>query len=125
MESGIFFEDVDFHNLEDREKGIGSRIWEEIVASAAWLVKDKARDQVATRIPFEGKFGDTKVGLFATFTNLFRHGFIRAFNPIVEDSVHADNVLPSGKSADGKDVAINKPDENPAKNGPTGTKPPL
>ena len=113
-----FFEDVDFHTTDDKDKGIGARIWKEIVASAAWLVKDKARDQLATRIPFEGKFVDAKVGLFATFTNLFRHGFIRAFNPIVEGSVHADNVLPSGKSADGNDVAKNKPDGNPTKKDP-------
>jgi len=78
------------------------------------VVKDKSRDQLATRIPFEGKFGDAKIGLLATITNLFRHGFIRAFNPTVEDSVRADNVLPSGKSADGKAVAKNVPDEKPA-----------
>ena len=108
-----FFEDLDFHNVEDKDKGIGTQIWEHIVAGLAWLVKNKARDQVATRIPFEGKFGDAKLGLFATITNLFRHGFIRAFNPTVEDSVRADNVLPSGKSADGKDVAKNKPDGPP------------
>jgi Domain of Unknown Function (DUF748) len=115
-----FFEDVDFHNIEDKDKGIGSRIWEHIVAGLAWLVKNKQRDQVATRIPFEGKFGDTKVGLFATITNLFRHGFIRAFNPTVEGSVRADNVLPSGKSADGNDVAKNVPDGKPEKKEKTG-----
>ncbi len=110
-----FFEDLDFHNLEDKDKGIGSQIWEHIVAGLAWLVKNKPRDQVATRIPFEGKFGDAKLGLFATITNLFRHGFIRAFNPTVEGSVRADNVLPSGKSVDGKRVATNQPDEPPGK----------
>jgi hypothetical protein len=108
-----FFEDLDFHNLEDKDKGIGSRVWEHIVAGLAWLVKNKARDQVATRIPFEGKFGDAKYGLFATITNLFRHGFIRAFNPTVEGSVRADNILPSGKSANGTDVAENTPDQGP------------
>ena len=118
-----FFENVDFHNLEDKDKGIGSRIWKHLVAGAAWLVKDKARDQVATRIPFEGKFGDAKVGLFATITNLFRHGFIRAFNPTVEGSVHADNVLPTGKSADGNAVAKNTPDENPGEKSPVSPKP--
>ena len=118
-----FFEGLDFHNIEDKDKGIGSRIWEHIVASAAWIVKDKTRDQVATRIPFEGRFGDAKVGLFATIRNLFRHGFIRAFNPTVEGSVRADNVLPSGKSADGNDVAKNVPDKTPVKPSPPRTKP--
>jgi len=110
-----FFEDLDFKKIEDKEKGIGSRIWERVVAAAAWVVKDKARDQVATRIPFKGKFGDAKVGLFATIANLFRHGFIRAFDPTVENSVQADNVLPSGKSTDGKDVAKNPSDKNSEK----------
>ena len=107
-----FFENVDFHNLEDKDKGIRSQIWEQVVAGLAWLVKNKQRKQVATRIPFEGRFGDPKVGLFATITNLFRHGFIRAFNPTIEGTVQAENVLPSGKSVDGKGVAKNTPDEN-------------
>jgi hypothetical protein len=105
-----FFEDLDFNNLADRNKGVLTRIWENVVAGLAWLVKNKPRDQVGTRIPFEGRFGDPKVGLWATITNLFRHGFVRAFSPTVEGSVRADNVLPSGKSADGKDVAETKDD---------------
>jgi hypothetical protein len=107
-----FFENLDFHNLENKEKSIGSWIWERFVAAAAWVMKDKSRDQLATRIPFEGRFGDTKVGLFTTVGNLFRHGFIHAFKPTVENSVHADNVLPDGKSADGKDVSKNVSDKN-------------
>jgi hypothetical protein len=110
-----FFEDLDFHNIGDRDKGLGALIWERLVAAFAWVVKDKSRDQVATRIPFEGKFGDAKIGLFATIANLFRHGFIRAFNPTVEDSVHADNILPSGKSAEGPAGAKSVPDDTPAK----------
>jgi hypothetical protein len=109
-----FFEDLDFNNLEDKKKNVFTRIWENVVGGLAWLVKNKARDQVATRIPFEGRFGDPQVGLWATISNLFRHGFVRAFNPTVEGSVHADNVLPSGKSADGKSVAETKSDPPPS-----------
>lgn len=103
-----FFEDVDFNNLEDAKKGVFTRVWENIVQGLAWLVKNKARDQVGTRIPFQGRFGDPKVGLWATVSNLFRHGFIRAFNPTVEGSVQAENVTPTGGSASGKSVAENK-----------------
>jgi len=106
-----FFEDLDFHNSEDKDKGVGSQVWEHIVAGLAWLVKNKPRDQVATRIPFEGKFGDAKFGLFATITNLFRHGFVHAFNPTVDGTVRAANVLPSGASADGRNVSRNPPDK--------------
>ena len=111
-----FFENLDFKNLKDRDKGIAAQIWEKLVAVMVALVKNSSRDQVATRIPFEGKFGDAKLSLFATVVNLFRHGFIQAFNPIVEGSVKTDNVLPNGKSADGNDVSQNAPDDVPAKN---------
>lgn len=105
-----FFEDLNFNNIEDKNKGVISRLWENAVQGLAWLVKNKSRDQVGTRIPFQGQFGDPKVGLWATVSNLFRHGFIRAFNPTVEGSIAAGNVLPSGDSADGKSVAKPKDD---------------
>lgn len=108
-----FFEDLDFNNLEDKKKNMFTRVWENVIGGLAWLVKNKPRDQVGTRIPFQGRFGDPKVGLWPTIANLFRHGFIRAFNPTVEGSVHADNVLPSGASADGKKVAETKEDPLP------------
>jgi hypothetical protein len=110
-----FFENLDFHNIEDRKKGFGALLWKRLVATFAWVVKDKSRDQMATRIPFEGRFGDAKIGLFATIANLFRHGFIRAFNPTIEDSVHADEILPSGKSAASPAGAKSVPDDSPAK----------
>lgn len=105
-----FFEDVDFNNLEDKNKNVLARIWENVVQGLAWLVKNKSRDQVGTRIPFQGRFGDPQVGLWTTITNLFRHGFVRAFNPTIEGSIQAENVLPTGDSADGKKVAETKVD---------------
>ncbi len=105
-----FFENVDFKNVTDKDKKLGARIWEHLVQVFAWVVKNKARDQVGTRIPFEGRFGDAKMGFWSTVKNLFRHGFVRAFNPTVEGSIEPDNVLPDGKSANGQDVAAVKSD---------------
>jgi hypothetical protein len=116
-----FFENLDFHNLEDKHKNVGTRLWERAVAGLAWLVKNKPRDQVGTRVPFEGRFGDPKLGMLTTITNTLRHGFIRAFNPVVEGTVRADNVLPNGKSANGKDVSAVKTDTRSKKDGATDT----
>lgn len=109
-----FFEDLDFDNLEDKEKPALTRVWENVVAGLAWLVKNKARDQVGTRIPFQGRFGDPKLGLWTTVQNLFRHGFIRAFNPTIEGSVKPENILPSGESAAAPKVADVKTDPQPS-----------
>ncbi|ACB75545.1 DUF748 domain-containing protein [Opitutus terrae] len=108
-----FFEEVDFNNVSDENKSVLTRIWENVVQGLAWLVKNKARDQVGTRIPFQGRFGDPQVGLWTTIVNLFRHGFVRAFNPTIEGTVDPDNVLPTGDSADGEGVASEKPETPP------------
>lgn len=111
-----FFNDLDFSDVEGDDKNIGERIWERIVAGFAWLVKNKSRDQVATRVPFQGRFGDPDVGLWPTIANLFRHGFVQAFNPTVEGTVEAEDVLPDGSHARGVDIADVKtpgpPDES-------------
>ena len=108
-----FFEDLDFDNIEDENKGVLTRLWENVVQGLAWLVKNKARDQVGTRIPFQGEFGDPEVGLWATIGNLFRHGFVRAFNPTVEGTLEPDNVLPTGESEDGEGVGEKEADAAP------------
>jgi hypothetical protein len=105
-----FFEDLDFNNIEDKQKPVLTRVWENVVQGLAWLVKNKSRDQVGTRIPFQGRFGDPKIGLWTTVQNLFRHGFIRAFNPTIEGSIKPQNVLPSGESAKAPNVADVKND---------------
>lgn len=97
-----FFTDLDFKVREDKKGSVVAHLWEKVVSGVAWLVKNKPRDQVATRIPFQGEFGDSQVGLWATIRNLFRHGFVRAFNPVVEGSVDPDKVPPPSQIAPGK-----------------------
>ena len=94
-----FFNNLDFKTREDKKGSVVAHLWEKIVSGVAWLVKNKPRDQVATRIPFQGEFGDSQVGLGATVRNLFRHGFIKAFNPVVEGSVDPDKVPPPSEIA--------------------------
>lgn len=97
-----FFNDLDFKTREDKKSSLAAHLWEKIVSGVAWLVKNKPRNQVATRIPFQGEFGDSQVGVWATIRNLFRHGFVRAFNPVVEGSVDPDKVPPPSQLAPGK-----------------------
>ncbi len=73
-----FFEDLQFKSAADPEKSIFARVWEKMVAGLAKLVKNDDTEQVALRIPFEGDFGDTKVGRWESIKTLFRNGFIRA-----------------------------------------------
>ena len=75
-----FFEDVEFENLSDKNKGPLRRLWESIVDFTASILRNDERGQVATRIPFSGKFERTDVGVWATIANLLRHGFVKALH---------------------------------------------
>lgn len=75
-----FFKELEFKNQADADKNIARRVWEKIVAAAAAIVENDEREQVATRIPFSGRFGKTDVGVWATIRSLLRNGFIKALN---------------------------------------------
>lgn len=94
-----FFNHLDFKTRQDKKGDLGAELWEKLVSGLAWLVKNRPRNQVATRIPFQGEFGDSQIGLWATIRNLFHHGFIRAFNPVIENSVNPDKVPPPSQIA--------------------------
>ncbi len=75
-----FFEGLTFENLHDANKNFARRVWEKIVSGTAAIMENDERQQVATRIPFSGRFGETDVGIWATIGGLIRNGFIRALN---------------------------------------------
>jgi hypothetical protein len=84
-----FFDHLDFKNVEDKSKPATQRLWENIVSGLSKLLKNKPRDQVATKIPFSGEFGRTDVGILATIGNLIRHGFGRALPERFEGDIFA------------------------------------
>jgi hypothetical protein len=84
-----FFDNLDFKNVEDKNKNIGQRLWEKMVSGLSKFLKNKPRDQVATRIPFSGQFGEADVGILATIGNLIRHGFGRALSERLEGEIFA------------------------------------
>lgn len=121
-----FFEDLKFKGTDDQNKNLGQRIWESLVATVAAMVKNHSENQLATRIPFAGEFGQTQVGVWATITNLLHNGFVRALNQGLEGSVHPDAVKPAGEPPEAKknngpgDKSVSGPAPAPAPNGPPG-----
>jgi len=73
-----FFEDLRFSSPKDREKPLLARLWENIVALTAKLMKNDETGQVALRVPFEGEFGDTRVRRWESIKTLLRNAFVEA-----------------------------------------------
>jgi len=73
-----FLQDLKFTNDDIENDNVGKRVWQAFVSALTKIVKNHAKNQLATQIPFSGKFGDAKVGVWATIGNLFSNGFIHA-----------------------------------------------
>ncbi|WP_438480932.1 DUF748 domain-containing protein [Oleiharenicola lentus] len=72
-----FFENMDFKALPGEDPSLGKQIWEGVVRFVAFVFKNHEKDQLATRVPFSGEFGDAKVGVWQTIMNTLRHAFVR------------------------------------------------
>lgn len=81
-----FFDRVDFRTPPGESRPVGQEIWESVVRGFAWVFKNHARDQVATRIPFSGEFKAVEIRKWATFANLVRHAFIQPLRMKLDSS---------------------------------------
>ena len=86
-----FLDQLDFKDYPNQDASIGKRLWETIVSGVVELVKNKQRNQFATRIPFSGDAGKMDVGTWTAIANALHHGFIKALHEGFEGTTHPDS----------------------------------
>jgi hypothetical protein len=80
--------------LDPEDTGLLQRIYE----SAATVIRDileapgKEQEQIATRIPLEGRFDDPDADIWSTVMNLLRNAFIEALVPSIDHSINIGQV---------------------------------
>jgi hypothetical protein len=86
---------------------VGQQVWETMVRGFAWVFKNHARDQVATRIPFSGEFSNIEIRKWDSFKNLVRHAFVR---PLLESLDSRSKLRPPGaaKTTEGAETTDKK-----------------
>lgn len=66
------------------DKGTGStgrKVWAVVATAVEWIFSNKRKKQVATRIPIEGTFDKTKIGLWAAVGGMLKNAYIKALTP--------------------------------------------
>lgn len=77
--------DLDFHDSYDKKRPPLQLLWKDVVAAVTRLMRDKHQKQVATVVPFEGKFASTKtISVADTIRVLFYNGFVEALHKGLE-----------------------------------------
>lgn len=84
--------DLDVLGTEDRKDNILRQLWEAIVGVAGQVFRNQEKDQVATKISFEGIIEHPQVNSWRTIGNVLRNAFIRALVPVLDQEVTIDKV---------------------------------
>jgi hypothetical protein len=79
--------DLDVLGPQDRGDNLLQKAWEGIVGFVGIVVENQEKDQIGTKIPVSGKFGDANVGVFAAVAELLRNAFIQALYPSIEHQI--------------------------------------
>ena len=83
---------LDVVGKEDRNDNILQKLWENIAGSVAQIFKNQRKDQVATKIPFEGNIKDPNSSIWYTISELLTNAFIRAIQPSIDHQISIASV---------------------------------
>lgn len=79
--------DLKVVGVEDQDDSFWQKAKEAIVGTAGKLLENPKEDQVATRIPIEGSFGETDVFVWQAVWEVLKNAFIRALLPSVDNQI--------------------------------------
>lgn len=84
--------DLDVLGMEDRKDNLLQKLWEAVAGGAGKLFENKNKDQVATKVPFQGRLDDPKTNVWAAITNILQNAFIHAIQPSIDNEISIASV---------------------------------
>ena len=85
--------DLDVLGKEDKKDGFLHKLYEGIVGTAGVLLKNQREDQIATKLPFEGKLDSPNARTWVAVVELLRNAFIRALEPVIDRDINIDTPI--------------------------------
>lgn len=84
--------DLDIVQWNKEEGNVGQVLWETLIGSAAELLENQPRDQIASKIPISGKFDDPKTNLWSAIGTVLRNAFVQALKPSIDRTISIDRM---------------------------------
>jgi hypothetical protein len=75
-----------------KEEEFPEIIWDEIVAGMAKILENRKKDQVATKVPIEGRFDNPETGLWTAINYVLRNAFVYALQSSVDNTINIGKV---------------------------------
>lgn len=84
--------DVSVVGKEDRDDSFFQKLWEGFVGTAGQVIENIKKEQVATKIPFQGEIEDPKANIWYTITSVLQNAFVRAIQPSIDHEINLATV---------------------------------
>jgi Domain of Unknown Function (DUF748) len=79
---------LDVLGKEDRKDNILRKLWEATAGAAGQVFKNQSKDQIATKIPFEGNIDKPNTNVWFAIMNILRNAFIQALQPSIDNEIN-------------------------------------
>ena len=84
--------DMNFISSADKADTILQKIWERIVAGFYNVLENKLNDQVATKIPIDGRLDDPHVRWGVAIIGILRNAFVKALTPSFDNVIRVKSI---------------------------------
>lgn len=83
---------LDVYGPEDKSDNIFRKLWEALVGGISEVLENQPKDQVATKIPFQGKIENPKANIWITIANVLQNAFVNALQPSIDNEINIGSV---------------------------------
>ncbi len=85
--------DLDVLGKEDKKDSFFHKVYEGLVGTAGAVLTNRKKDQVATKVPMEGRLDDPDIRTWAAVVVILRNAFIRALEPAIDREINIGSPL--------------------------------
>jgi hypothetical protein len=84
--------ELDILGKEDQDDNFFRKAWEGIIGSLGELFTNRSEEQVATKIPLQGRLDNPRTGTWVALVNILRNAFISALQPSIDNEINIQTV---------------------------------
>lgn len=92
-----FLKDLDVVQWNKQEGDFKQILWETIVASAAEVLQNQRKEQLATKVQLSGTFDKVHLNKWRAISYVLRNAFLHALRPAMDNSISINNLKEDGK----------------------------
>jgi hypothetical protein len=84
--------DLDVVQWTKEEGNFKQILWETLIGSAAAILENKNKDQLATKVEVKGKFDNPDINIWRAISYVLRNAFVSALKPAIDNTININKL---------------------------------